>query len=109
MDASQNVPQGALFDRPNAVSTLSVWESPASLYHFVTRTLHARIMKGATDWFVSGDSGHLVCWWVPDGSRPTVAEGMKHWQALQQHGATETTFRALLLKALPKRNLAPTQ
>ena len=109
MDAAQNDHHGALADRPNTASTLSVWEDPASLYHFVTRTLHARIMKGAPDWFVPGDSGHLVCWWVSEGSTPTVAEGMDHWHALQNHGATETTFGAMQLKALAMCGLAPTQ
>jgi hypothetical protein len=109
MDAAQNDPQSALADRPNTASTLSVWEDPASLYHFLTRTLHARITKGAPDWFVPGDSGHFVCWWIPEGSWPTVAEGMERWHALQQQGATEVTFRALQSKALAMRGLAPTQ
>lgn len=109
MDAEQIDPHGVLSDRPNTASTLTVWEDPASLYHFVTRTLHARIMKGAPDWFVPGDSGHLVCWWVPEGSRPTVAEGMQRWRDLQQHGDTEMTFGAKHLKALALGDLAPTQ
>ena len=108
MDAAQNDPHGALSNRPNTASTLSVWEDPAALYHFVTRTLHARIMKGAPNWFVAGDSGHLVCWWVVEGSRPTVAEGMARWGVLQKHGPTQSTFGALQLKALALGSPAPT-
>ncbi len=74
MEATQEDPAGPLADRPNTASTLSVWEDVGSLYRFVTKTLHARIMRGAPDWFVPGDSGFLVCWWVPAGTRPTVAE-----------------------------------
>ncbi len=109
MDAAQEGPQGALADRPNTASTLSVWEDPAALYHFVTRTFHARIMKGAPDWFVPHDSGHLVCWWVAEGSRPAVADGMERWQTLQQHGATDMIFGGHELKALALRGPSPTQ
>lgn len=100
MDAAQNDPLGALADRPNTASTLSIWETPESLWDFVTRTLHARIMKGAPDWFVAGDSGHLVCWWVPEGQRPTVADAMQNWHILQSEGETDTIFGTTRLKLL---------
>jgi len=100
MEFAQEDPSGPLKDRPNTASTLSVWENAGSLYRFVTKTLHARIMKGAPEWFVPGDSGHLVCWWVPQGHRPDVAEGMEKWHILQSHGADENIFDANGLKAL---------
>ena len=100
MEFAQEDPSGALKDRPNTASTLSVWEDVGSLYRFVTKTLHARIMKGAPEWFVPGDSGYLVCWWVPQGHRPDVAEGMEKWRSLQSHGADENIFGANRLKAL---------
>jgi len=106
MDAAQNDPEGPLADRPNTASTLSVWEDAASLYHFVTRTLHARIMKGAPEWFVPGDSGHLVCWWVSPGGRPSVADGMARWRTLQEQGETEDIFGAKRLAMLAKADVA---
>jgi hypothetical protein len=106
MEFEQEDPTGALIDRPNTASTLSVWADPTSLWNFVTRTLHARIMKGAPDWFVPGDSGHLVCWWVPTGYRPTVAEAMSHWRDLQSMGETKKVFSASMLSQLAARELA---
>lgn len=103
MDAAQNDHNGPLRDRPNTASTLSVWENPSTLYEFVTRTLHARIMKGASDWFVPGDRGHLVCWCVPIGTQPSVADGMQQWQSLQEHGETEKIFGANRLKSLARK------
>ncbi len=100
MEAVQDDPEGPLADRPNTASTLSVWTDAGSLYRFVTKTLHARIMRGAPDWFVPGDSGFLVCWWVPEGDHPTVAEGMARWQRLQAEGPTDACFGATHLKAL---------
>lgn len=99
MEAVQEDPDGPLADRPNTASTLSVWEDAGTLYRFVTKTLHARIMQGAPDWFVPGDSGHLVCWYVPQGHRPSVAEGMAQWLRVQTQGETENTFSAKGLKA----------
>ena len=106
MDIAQNDPGGPLGDRPNTASTLSVWANAGCLYQFVTKTLHARIMKDAPDWFVSGDSGHLVCWWIPVGQQPSVADGMAHWHALQKHGETENVFGASRLKVLAAQEAA---
>lgn len=100
MEATQEDPEGPLADRPNTASTLSVWEDAGSLYRFVTKTLHARIMRGAPDWFVPGDSGFLVCWWVPAGTRPTVAEGMARWHRLQNEGDSDDCFGGRRLKDL---------
>ena len=109
MDAAQNDAHGALAGRPNTASTLSVWQDAASLYHFVTRTVHARIMKGAPDWFVPGDSGHLVCWWVSEGHRPDVAEGMARWQKLQNEGPSDLAFGATELKAFAEAEMRKTE
>ena len=106
MEHAQEDPQGPLKDRPNTASTLSVWEDAPSLYRFVTKTLHARVMKGARDWFVVGDSGHLVCWFVEAGHRPTVDEGMAQWRKLQAYGETENLFDAKGLKARALLNTA---
>jgi len=106
MEFAQEDPSGALKDCPNTASTLSMWEDAGSLYRFVTKTLHARIMKGAPEWFVPGDSGHLVCWWVPQGHRPDVAEGMEKWHILQKLGPDENIFDANALKALAAAPLA---
>ena len=98
MEAAQYDPDGPFNDGPHTASTLSVWEDAASLYNFVTKTLHARIMKGAPDWFVPEDSGHLVCWWVPIGAQPTVAEGMAEWVLLQNEGDSAARFGGQGLK-----------
>ena len=98
MEFAQEDPEGPLKHRPNTASTLSIWTDASALYHFVTKTLHARIMQGAPDWFVAGDSGHLVCWYVHEGYRPSVAEGVEMWSVLQEQGETENIFGAKGLK-----------
>lgn len=100
MEAVQEDPQGAMADRPNTASTLSVWQTPKALWHFVEKTLHARFMARSAEWFVAGDSGHCVGWWVPEGHKPTVAEGMQKWAELQRDGATQNAFDAATLRVL---------
>lgn len=100
MEAVQEDPNGPLADRPNTASTLSVWEDPVQLWQFVEKTLHARFMKRSAEWFVAGDSGHFVGWWVPAGHRPSVAEGMERWHATQANGSTQDAFDASTLARL---------
>jgi len=100
MDAVQNDPNGALADRPNTASTLSVWQDAASLWHFVHKTMHAKIMAGHDDWFVRGDRGYLVMWHVAGDHRPTVAEGMARWHDLQQSGETGDIFGGTTLRRM---------
>lgn len=83
---------GPLADRPLTASTLSVWETPADLWQFVEKTVHRRFMARAAEWFVPGDRGYFVAWWVPIGHRPTVTEGMQRWKQLDRDGESETVF-----------------
>lgn len=100
MGAAQDDRAGPLADRPNTASTLSVWEGPAQLWHFVENTLHAKFMARRREWFVPGDSGYFVGWWVPVGHRPSVAEGMSRWQDVQAKGDTAAAFGTNGLRAL---------
>jgi len=100
MEATQDDHAGPLADRPNTASTLSVWEGPAQLWHFVENTLHAKFMARRGEWFVPDDSGYFVGWWVPIGHRPSVAEGMNRWRDVQANGDTEAAFGASGLRAI---------
>lgn len=100
MEAAQEDPNGPLADRPNTASTLSVWEGPDPLWQFVEKTVHARFMARAHEWFVPGDSGFFVAWWVKIGHRPSVSEGMEKWHYLKAKGETPEIFGTNLLRAL---------
>ncbi|MEM9787606.1 MAG: DUF3291 domain-containing protein [Pseudomonadota bacterium] len=106
MEAAQEDPNGPLADRPNTASTLSVWTGAAPLYHFAMKTLHARFMARQDEWFVPGDSGYLVCWWVPVGDRPSVADGMSRWRDLQAYGETKDVFGSKGLADFARREAA---
>ncbi|MEL6571473.1 MAG: DUF3291 domain-containing protein [Pseudomonadota bacterium] len=100
MQVAQEDPTGPLADRPNTASTLSLWETPRDLWVFVHQTLHARFMARQAEWFVPGDSGYFVGWWVKEGCRPSVADGMAKWRHTQAVGDTDAIFGATRLRAL---------
>ena len=100
MEAAQMDPEGPLKDRPNTASTLSVWEQPADLWHFVHRTLHSRFLARGAEWFVPGDRGHFVGWWIDRGHKPSVAEGMRMWDEVQANGDSADAFGAGRLRQL---------
>jgi len=100
MDAVQNDPNGPLKDRPGTASTLSVWRDAESLWRFVNKTFHAKIMAKHDDWFVPGDRSHLVIWNVAQGHFPTVAEGMAQWEKLHTDGETDDVFGGARLRTL---------
>lgn len=100
MSTAQDDPDGPLADRPKTASTLSVWRDASSLWHFVSKTVHARFLARADEWFVVDDRGHLVVWDIAPDHRPDVAEGMAMWDHLQQHGPTDRIFDCATLRRL---------
>ena len=93
MDAAQQDPEGPFGAAPRTASTLSVWRDGPSLMAFVHTTLHAKFLARAEEWFEPGDHGHVVLWHVPQGHRPTLAEGMARFALLRRLGDTPEAFR----------------
>lgn len=77
---------------PRFVSNLTVWESVSALEHFVWNTVHRQFYERRTEWFeVLGDR-HLVMWWVPEGHRPSLEEGLDRLAHLRAHGESDHAF-----------------
>ncbi len=71
---------------------LSVWDSVESLKAFTYRSDHGEPFRRRREWFERMDTPHLVMWWVEDGHRPTVEDGMHRLAELTDHGPSERTF-----------------
>ena len=79
-------------DDPQFVSNLTVWESAETLENFVWNTVHRQFYERRRDWFeVLGDM-HFVMWWVKDGHRPTLDEGLARLDRLKAHGNSAEAF-----------------
>lgn len=79
-------------DDPQLISNLTVWESVATLEHFVWNTVHRAFYERRAEWFEVLGRMHFVMWWVPEGHRPTLDEALERLQHLQTHGDSDHAF-----------------
>ena len=77
---------------PRLVPNLSVWENVESLERFVWGTVHKRFYDRRAEWFEVLGEIYLVMWWVPDGHRPSLAEGLEKLAHLRTHGESDAAF-----------------
>jgi hypothetical protein len=74
------------------VVTLSVWVDFESLRRFVYRSAHGLFMRQRARWFEPLGGFTTALWWVPEGSRPSVDEGLARLDHLRAHGPTPGAF-----------------
>ena len=74
------------------ISNLTVWEDVDSLRFFVTRSGHAMYLRRRMEWFEQPDQPTTVLWWVADGHRPDLTEGLARLAALRADGPTPHAF-----------------
>ncbi len=80
-----------VYDDPAILPNLTVWESAAALERFVWQTLHGRFYRRREAWFEPLDTP-LVMWWVAEGARPTMQEGVARRDHLIAHGPGDYAF-----------------
>lgn len=81
-----------VFDDPQMIINLSVWESVEALRAFTYRGDHTDVLTRRKEWFDKLDRPHLALWWTAAGSHPTAAEGLARLDHLHRHGPTEHAF-----------------
>lgn len=79
-------------DAVGVITNLSTWRDVESLAAFVYQTMHAEIMRRRREWFLPFIEAYTVCWWVPAGHEPTVAEAEERLTTLRAHGPTPDAF-----------------
>ena len=80
-------------DDPQLVANLTVWEDRESLEAFVWKTIHAKFFERRLEWFEEHDGPNLVFWWVEEGHKPTLEEGLERLEHLKKHGSSDFAFR----------------
>ena len=81
-----------LSDDPRFIMNLSVWRDADTLFDFVYRTAHAKVMAGRRQWFAKPELAHQALWWVPAGHRPTPQEALARLAVLDRIGPSPTAF-----------------
>lgn len=79
-------------DDPQFVANLTVWESVETLEAFVWNTVHRQFYERRAEWFEAMGEMHFVMWWVPEGHRPTIEEGLDRLDVLKANGNTPEAF-----------------
>lgn len=87
---------GALLLRlPGSDTTLvnmSVWTDIESLFAYMYKTVHAKIMRERQQWFSTLTTHHLVLWYVAEGHIPSLEEARERLDHLKQNGPTPYAF-----------------
>lgn len=74
------------------IINFAVWESREALVDYTFSGDHLAIMRRRREWFARHDGPYLVCWWIPAGTIPTVAEAVERLEHLRVHGPTDHAF-----------------
>ncbi|MGR5297488.1 DUF3291 domain-containing protein [Vibrio mediterranei] len=81
-----------LFDDPNMIVNMSVWESVDSLKNFMFRTHHRDFMRRKGEWFHRIAEDTYVLWWIEDYHIPSTEEALERLEYLRANGDSPYAF-----------------
>ena len=91
-DESGDATNIKMFDDPNMIINMSVWESVEDLKNFMFRTHHRDFMRRKGEWFYRLAEDSYVLWWIEDNHIPTPQEALERLQYLRESGDTPNAF-----------------
>ncbi|THV28467.1 DUF3291 domain-containing protein [Glycomyces paridis] len=74
------------------IVNMSVWASPEALRAYVYGSDHRPFLQRRREWFEHLAEAVTALWWVPAGTRPTVAEAEARLTILREQGPTPEAF-----------------
>lgn len=81
-----------VFDANTLLVNMSVWESLEHLFAFTYKSGHVEIFKRRKEWFGAITGMHMVCWYIPAGTIPTLTEAGDRLDYLNTHGPSPYAF-----------------
>lgn len=91
-DESGDATSIKLFDDPNMIVNMSVWDNVDALKNFMFRTHHRDFMRRKSEWFHRLVEDTYVLWWIEDNHIPTAEEALARLQYLRENGDTPYAF-----------------
>lgn len=91
-DESGDATSIKLFDDPNMIVNMSVWDNVDALKNFMFRTNHRDFMRRKGEWFHRLTEDTYVLWWVEDDHQPTPEEALERLKHLRENGDTPYAF-----------------
>jgi Domain of unknown function (DUF3291) len=77
---------------PNVIVNLTVWETPEALRQYTYRSGHGAYFRRRSEWFEPNTEVNMVCWWIPEGTVPSVKDAMARLDHLRAYGPSENGF-----------------
>ena len=81
-----------LFDDPQLIINMSVWESVDVLREFMFKTHHVNFLKRRHEWFEKMPVASYVLWWIAEGHIPTLEEAKERLLMLREEGESPLAF-----------------
>lgn len=81
-----------VFNNPNILFNLTVWESIEALEAYVYKSDHVGAVKDRLQWFEKPTKAPFALWWIAAGHIPTVEEAKERLETFWAHGATANAF-----------------
>ncbi len=80
-----------VFDDPQVIVNLTVWQSLEALKAFAYRGIHRDFFRRRAEWFVEG-STRTALWWLPAGQLPTTDDAKRRLNFIDAFGASPYAF-----------------
>lgn len=80
----------SVYPDPLTLVNMSVWETAGQLRDYAYKGFHRDVFRRRQEWF---DRSGAVMWWIPAGTLPTLAEGVRRLDFLHRHGPTPYGFQ----------------
>jgi hypothetical protein len=90
-DETGNAMNMTVYDDAAILPNLTVWQDARALERFVWQTVHARFYRRREEWFEPIETP-LVLWWVAEGERPSLVDGVERLEYLKAHGPSDYAF-----------------
>ncbi|WP_434527514.1 DUF3291 domain-containing protein [Vibrio sp. K4] len=91
-DESGDATNIKLFDDPNMIVNMSVWDNVDALKNFMFRTHDRDFMRRKGEWFHRLAEDTYALWWVQDNHQPTPEEALERLKYLRENGDTPYAF-----------------
>lgn len=91
-DETETAVNFVLFDNPNILVNLTVWESVDALKNFIYKGDHLKAFIRRKEWFLPMKKSHLAMWWIPVGHIPTLDEAEQKLVQLWEEGPSAAVF-----------------
>ena len=83
---------GIDFFGSDVLVNMSIWKDVESLYNFVYKTAHSKIMSRRKEWFHRVEEAYMVLWWAAEAEIPSLDEAKSKLELLKSRGPTAAAF-----------------